>query len=181
MTHGDGRGLTRRRALGVLGAGSAALAVAACTRTTTPPVDPMTKDALGALYRETIAIIATYDQAIAASPALTRLLGPMRDDHRQHAVAIASLVGAPDPHIPAGVNPSGVPAGGTPSPIAPAPTSSVAPVDPATSRATITAAEKTAQLNTVKACNEADSARVAVLASIAASRACHVAALAAVR
>jgi len=180
-------GLSRRRALAALGAGGTALVLAACTRkVATPPIDPMTKDNLAALYAETIALIATYDQALAASPTLARLLGPMRDDHRQHAVAIAALVGSPDPKIPVGVNPSGIPLGGPPppssaSPTPPLPSSTVAPADPATSRATVTAAEKTAQLNSVKACNEADTARVAVLASIAASRAEHVAALAAVR
>jgi hypothetical protein len=182
----DGAGLSRRRALAVLGAGGSALVVAACTGKAAPaPIDPMTKDNLAALYTETIALIATYDLALAASPTLARILGPMREDHRQHAVAIASLVGSPDPRIPAGINPSGIPLGGTPPPADPSapptPSSTVAPVDPATSRATIVTAEKTAQLNSVKACNEADAARVAVLASIAASRATHVAALAAVR
>ena len=114
-TDGVGPGLTRRRALAVLGAGGSALVVAACTgKAATPPIDPMTKDTLAALYAETVTLIATYDQAIAASPMLARLLGPMRDDHRQHAVAIASLVGSPDPKIPVGVNPSGIPVGGSP-------------------------------------------------------------------
>jgi hypothetical protein len=188
--------LTRRGALAVLGAGAAALAVAGCSDTAQPgkTVDAaVAGDPLGPLYTETIALITTYDQTLTATPALASLIGPLRDEHRQHAVALASLMGAVAPVIAPGLDPSGTPMpplspassgspgssatpGSTDSPASPAPPS-LGP-DAATARTVLSAAEKTAQTNAVAACLAAPATRTAVLASIAACRATHVAALA---
>ena len=50
-----------------------------------------------------------YDQAIATSGPLTGVLGPLREETRQHAIALAALMSAVAPAISAGPSPSGVP------------------------------------------------------------------------
>ncbi len=136
-------------------------------------------DPLGPLYTETTALVDAYDRAMAATPELVPLAGQLRDECRQHATALAALIGIAAPAIPPGPDPSGStrpspPA--TPSP--PAPSPSASPADPTVAaRAQLSTAEKTAQQNAVNACVAAPADRVAVLASIAACRATHVAAL----
>jgi hypothetical protein len=217
-------GMSRRSLLAAFGAGAVALGVGACT-TDKPPqtaTAAASTSALGPLYTETLTLIGMYDQAIATSAPLTGLLGPLREETRQHAIALAALMSAVAPSISAGPSPSGVPmpppsgaASPTATVIAPSATpsgpasggpsegpsglpsgpASVPPSGSASSgpsgspsgsatlpvaatRATLMAAEKTAQANATTACLTAPSDQVAVLASIAASRATHVAALA---
>ncbi len=196
--HDPTRGLTRRTTLAALGAGTFALALAGCQKGSSPQALPSAatigKDALGPIYTETMTLITTYDTAIANNPLLIGLLGPLRDDHRQHAIALAALMGIAAPTVSLGANPSGTPMPPMPSASAPpsgvpsGPTSgrpSTPPPSPAPAagpqtapaRALLSAAEKTAQANVTAACISAPADRVAVLASITASRATHVAAL----
>jgi hypothetical protein len=192
------RGLTRRTALAGLGAGAVAFAVAGCDSAPAlakPAAATLGKDALGPIYTETMTLITTYDTAITNNPTLVGLLGPLRDEHRQHAVALAALMGIAAPAVSPGPNSSGTPMPPAPSPAAStasgspsapvsgpptAPPPSPAPAagpETAPARALLSAAEKTAQSNAITACVSAPTDRVAVLASIAACRATHVAAL----
>jgi hypothetical protein len=107
---GPGGRLTRRTALAGLAATGAALAVAACTpKQTTPAAELIASDALGPAYTETSQLIAQYDRALASAPALVELLGPLREEHRQHLIALASLIGLAMPAVSAGPHPSGIP------------------------------------------------------------------------
>lgn len=202
---GPGHWLSRRAVLAGLGAAAtgAALAAAGCTSKPSPPAaDLLATDSLGPLYRETEELIRQYDAALTGMPSLAAVLGPLREEHRQHLTALASLIGLPTPTISAGPNQSGIPFsppsganGSSPESPSPAQTGSLPaegdddssapastpatnpPAAAATVRAALSEAEKTAQANAVTACVAARPNRVAVLASIAACRATHVAAL----
>ena len=202
--------LSRRRALyGFAGlAAAAGLGIAGCTSTDTPSaVEVLASDPLGPMYAETRSLIERYDSALTDAPALAGTLGPLREEHRQHLIALASLLGIPAPAISAAADASGIPlpsgrgstAPGHSTPSAGSSTqggSSVAPTGgnqtggpPSTSasgstganasaiRAALVTAETTAQRTAAAACLTAPANRVAVLASIAACRATHVAAL----
>lgn len=185
--------LTRRTALAGLGAVGAAVALAGCTHHQTASTAHLVgSDPLGPLYTETTALVDTYDRIMAATPELVPRVGQLREECRQHATALAALIGMAAPAISPGPDPTGTvapspstsagtppPASPSPPPPSPAPLSpSASPVDPtAAARAELSAAEKSAQLNAATACLAAPAARVAVLASIAACRATHVAAL----
>ncbi len=107
---GLGGRLTRRTALAGLAATGAALAVAGCTpKQTTPAAELIAGDALGPTYTETSQLIAAYDRALASAPALAELLGPLREEHRQHLIALASLIGLAMPAVSPGPHPSGIP------------------------------------------------------------------------
>jgi hypothetical protein len=201
--------LTRRGALtGFAGLAIAAtgLGFAGCTSTRPPPSDAevLARDPLGRMYAETKQLIERYDSAMAAAPAIAGLLGPLREEHRQHLIALASLINIPVPTISAAADASGVPlpsGPGSTQPVHPTPSgtspqgpssigptgagqttsppasASGSPADATTTRAALSAAESTAQRNAVTACLAAPTSRVAVLASIAACLATHVAAL----
>lgn len=151
--------LTRRTALASLAATGAALAVAGCTpKQTTPAADLIAGDALGPIYTETSQLIATYDRTLASAPELVDLLGPLREEHRQHLIALASLIGLAMPAVSTGPHPSGIPLpppnptespslpsstnpaatspGSTPPPPAGSATASTPPGSPATSTST---------------------------------------------
>ncbi|HEY1486872.1 MAG TPA: hypothetical protein VGF84_12265 [Micromonosporaceae bacterium] len=169
-------GLSRRSALA--GVGIAALALAGCSSgapVAKPSAATVSSDPLGPLYTETIGLISAYDRSIAANPALATLAQPLREEHRRHAIALASLMGIAAPQISAGPGAPGRPMPPTtaPSPVAAA---SAGP-DTAAARALLAGAETTAQANAVTACLSAPTSRAAVLASIAACRATHVAVL----
>lgn len=177
--------LDRRTTLAGIGLTTLALAIGGCTPGRAKSVSTTLRtDPLGPLFTQTTALIRTYDTTIARYPALAPIIGRLRDEQRQHAIALAALMGIPAPAITPGPDASGIslapsiPA--TPSvPASVPPGSPVPTADPlAAARATLRDAEKTAQLDTVAACLNAVPDRVAVLASIAASRATHVAALA---
>ena len=107
---GLGGRLTRRTALACLAATGAALAVAGCTpKQTTPAAELLAGDALGPTYAETSQLIVAYDRALASSPALAELLGALREEHRQHLIALASLIGLAMPAESTGPHPSGIP------------------------------------------------------------------------
>jgi hypothetical protein len=174
------RRLNRRAAFGLFGAGAAALALAAChsgPAEAKPAGATIGQDPLGPLYTETTTLVSTYDKAIAANPTLVHLIAPMREDHRQHAVALAALMGIADPGITPGPDPSGAPMPARTVPPRPV-TIPSAVGTAAAARAVLSTAEKNAQVNAMNGCLAAPAARAAVLASIAACRATHVAALA---
>ncbi|HEY9482099.1 MAG TPA: hypothetical protein VIR00_04000, partial [Micromonosporaceae bacterium] len=107
---GLGGRLTRRTALAGLAATAAALAVAGCTpKQTTSAAELIAGDALGPSYTETSQLIAAYDRALASAPALVELLGPLREEHRQHLIALASLIGLAMPAVSPGPHPNGIP------------------------------------------------------------------------
>ena len=117
----------------------------------------------------------TYDRSIAANPALATLAQPLREEHRRHAIALAALMGIAAPQISAG---PGAPGRPMPPTTAPSPTAAAsAGPDTAAARALLAGVETTAQANAVSACLSAPTSRAAVLASIAACRATHVAVL----
>jgi hypothetical protein len=98
-------------ALTALGAG-AAITLAGChsgPSSAKPAAATIGDDPLGPLYTETTTLVSTYDKAIAANPSLLHLIAPMREDHRQHAVALAALMGIATPAITVGPDPSGTP------------------------------------------------------------------------
>ena len=100
--------VTRRRVFGIAGLSATAVALApALAGCSSPP--PKTVDqtvgedsVLGPLYTETTDLISAYDQAITSTPQFSAALGQLRDEHRQHAVALAGLMGALNPSIPVG-------------------------------------------------------------------------------
>ena len=152
-------------------AGAAAVTVAGCTKAPVlakPSATTIATDPLGPLYEETTRLISTYDQSMATVPDLINLLGPLREDHRQHANALASLLGIATPAITAGPMPSAS------TPAAP-PSASL--TGSMIARAALADAEKSAQASATLAAMSAPAGRVAVLASIAACRATHVAVL----
>jgi hypothetical protein len=179
--------VTRRRVLGFAGLSATAAALAPALAACSSPPPSKTVDqavradpTLGPLYTETVNLISAYDQAIGTNPELAPALGQLREEHRQHAIALAGLMGAVHPAISAGpvtVGPStGPSAVATRPPAAPGSSPSAGTVT-----ADLATVEKTAQSNAVTACLAATGERIAVLASIAASRSTHVAALAALR
>lgn len=179
--HCDPARLSRRTALfgfGALGLGFAAVSVAGCTSDNPgKTVDQaISSDSLGPLYTETLTLIDAYDQAINASPEIAVPLGQLRDEHRQHALALAGLMGTVKPSISPAPNPSG--ASVSPSQSVTTPSTSASP-QPAL--ASLSTAEKTAQMNAAAASKTTPADRVAVLAAITACRATHVAALGAMR
>jgi hypothetical protein len=77
---------TRRTVL----VGSAAALSAACTsggKAAPAPIDPDVAISAAAVAREQ-ALLASYDAAIAATPALAAKLGPLRADHLAHLTAL---------------------------------------------------------------------------------------------
>lgn len=171
--------LSRRTALfgfGVVSLSAAAVSVSGCTSDKpAKTIDQVVgSDSLGLLYTETLSLIDAYDQAMRAEPAAVAL-GQLRDEHRQHALALAGLMGVVKPSISPAPNASGTSA----SPGVPVGTSSTE--GKIAAAASLSNAEKTAQLNAVSVCKTAPQARAAVLAAISACRATHVAALGAMR
>lgn len=177
------RVLTRRTTLvglGAAGLGAVAVTLGACSSGKPGKTidQAIGTDPIGALYSETINLIAAYDQAIAAAGDLAPALGQLRDEQRQHALAIAGLMGTVKPSISAAPNASGASISPSEAATAKAGKSSPAPGSPV---ASLSDAEKAAARNAANACTSAPADRVATLAAIAACRSTHVAALGAMR
>jgi hypothetical protein len=117
-------------------------------------------DPLNPFYRETAALLDRYEATIAAQPRLAERLGPPRDAHRAHLQALAREIGP-----------------GLDGPSATASASGGTPSDEAAALAALLAAEKDASAAARAACLSAPSYRAALLGSIAAARASHVAVL----
>jgi hypothetical protein len=121
-------------------------------------------DPLNPLYRDTAALLARYESIMTARPELAARLTPLRDAHREHLRALAREIG---PNLD------------SPSPAASAGGSvaAEAPADAGSALAVLRDAEKAATAAARAACLAGPSYRAALLGSIAAARASHVAAL----
>jgi hypothetical protein len=119
-------------------------------------------DPLSALRTATLRLAGLYEATIAAQPTLASRLGPLYDDHRAHAAALARELA-----LPADSN--------APTPGGRADTDSSG--GPADALAALLAAEKAAVTEATDACLAAPDWRVPLLGSIAACRASHVEAL----
>lgn len=159
----------------MLGAVVALPVVAACTPAApdaapapTPTTDPDVSLGAQAAARERT-LLASYDAAILAAPALADKLGPLRAEHATHLTAIA----AQTPPSARPLTPQQ-----TPPTSPPPPTAAAAPADPAVVLASLTQAERTAAVGHGDAAIAAGRALAAVLAAVAASEASHPVALA---
>ncbi len=158
----------------VLSAGAFGLA-AACTSPRRPgavrPARPDPDIALtaAAVDRER-ALLAAYDAALAATPALAGRLAPLRAEHAEH---LAGLGAGPSPGLGAGLSP------GTPT-ASPA-TAAAPPRGPGggagQARSSLATAEHAAAAAHAAATVTASARLAAVLASLAASEASHQVAL----
>ena len=143
---------TQRRALlrAVVGAAVVAPALTACDLfkpDPPPPPDPLT-----GFYLDTLALAAL-------SPTDARpLVAPIRDAHRAHAAALATIMYPPP---------------GSAAPVPPSAQASAAPATPAALRE----AEQKAWQKAVDACLTAPAERATLLGEIAVARACHLEAL----
>ncbi|GAA0722118.1 hypothetical protein Drose_08315 [Dactylosporangium roseum] len=120
-------------------------------------------DALLPLLRGTVALRDRYGEALSAFPGLRDRLGPLKDDHDQHVIALAREVG---------LNESGPFPQGSAAPSADAP-----PAEQGAALTELVNLEKRARADAENACLSAPSYRAALLGSIAACRAGHIEAL----
>jgi len=151
----DGAGGTSRRdLLRALAAVGAAGVLAGCGLLATPEPDP---DPLLGLLTETQALLAAYDQVIAADPQNAAKLQPVRETHTAHLAALTAMISPP------GVQSS--------------PSASASAATSAASVADLKKAESTAAKSAYDACLATTAARATLLGEIAAARATHVAVL----
>jgi hypothetical protein len=142
-----------RGVVGLAGVGLAGAAVAGCDMLASGAGGTEEPHQLEGFLAATVALGDRYDMAIAAVPALSTGLGPVRDAHRAHAAALADAIGVSVP---------------TASP-PPAPV----PAQRAGAIAALVAAERAARDAAVGACVEATPRLAPLLGSIAAARASH--------
>ncbi|MFC4105185.1 hypothetical protein [Micromonospora zhanjiangensis] len=121
---------------------------------------PAGPDPLRPLLTEAVDLAGRYAAAATAHPDLAALLDPIARAHRSHAAELGRLAGVPVP--------SDVP-GGSPG----APTG-----DSGATLAALRSAEQRGQDSATRACLAAPAESAALLGSIAAARATHLAALA---
>jgi hypothetical protein len=177
--------------LGVALVGLAAPAVASCTEqprepAPPPPVPPDVVAADRAAERER-RLLAAYDAALLVAPQLAERLGPLRDDHATHLVALdrpeVPQTAGPDLTAPSDPDAEPGPAtepgqggpGRTSSPAVPAPD---LPQQPDALLAALADLERRAGLDHGSAAVRGGRGIAVVLACLAASEASHVAALA---
>lgn len=152
---GEERRVHSRRAVLTAAVGLAGVAaIGACDDPGSAPRRPVPPDPLNPFYRDTAALLARYEAAIAADPALAGRLGPIRDAHRAHLQALAREIG--------------------PGLVAQPSASSATGTSPPATLPDLLAAEKQAATAARSACLAAPSYRAALLGSIAAARASHV-------
>jgi hypothetical protein len=129
---------------------------------------PDRADPLDGLLAGTLALASRYDTAIAVWPELTERLTPIRDAHRAHATALATLIGKPTKTTAPSV--SSVSSASSTSSVS---STSSAEASAADALASLRTAEKTAQGDAATACLAAPAARAPTLGSITAARASH--------
>jgi hypothetical protein len=144
---------SRRRVLGMAGAGVGATALAGCGLFDDDSKPPEAPDALQPLLDEALALAAAYDRAALAQPGLAGRLTPLAADHRAHAAELSRVIGKALPSASAG----GDAAANTLTAL----------------RKAVHAAQKTA----ATVCRQAPAERAALAGSIAACRATHAEAL----
>jgi hypothetical protein len=118
---------------------------------------PDRADPLDGLLAGTLALAGRYDAAIVAWPELAERLTPIRDAHRAHAAALATLMGKPTKTTAPSASSTETSAGATATDAVVA----------------LRTAEKTAQGDAATACLAASAARTTLLGSITAARASH--------
>ncbi|WP_433084380.1 hypothetical protein ACQP1P_07480 [Dactylosporangium sp. CA-052675] len=155
----------RRRALLAAAATATTAALTGCDlgeNPKDPPFDP-TGDALMPLLTRAVALRDRYGEALTAFPALQDRLGPLKDDHEQHVVALAREIGLPERGpFPAASGSAAAP-----------PSAGPLPGDQAAALAELAKLEKDGRQDAETACLAAPSYRAALLGSIAACRAGH--------
>jgi hypothetical protein len=129
----------------------------------TPDPSPA-PDVLLPLLHRTIALRDRYAEVLKAFPALQDRLGPLKDDHAQHVIALAREIGLPE----AGPFPAASGSAGAST----APSKAV-PAEQSAALADLAALEKQGRQDAEGACLAAPSYRAALLGSIAACRAGH--------
>lgn len=161
----------RRRALLAAAVVAAAGPVAGCDLVAQAPAPQWhpAPDVLLPLLSATLSLRDRYAEVLTRFPALQERLGPLRDDHAQHVIALAREIGIPE----AGPFPAPSGSGG-----ASAEPATTVPADQDAALADLTALERRARKDAEDACLAAPSYRAALLGSIAACRAGHVAVLA---
>ncbi|MGI5244664.1 hypothetical protein [Dactylosporangium sp. CA-139066] len=152
----------RRRAL-LAAAALSAGSLAACDPlggAKQPEEPPPAPDVLLPMLHSTVALRDRYAEVLTAFPALQDRLGPLKDDHAQHVIALAREIGVPEngpfPDASGSVQPStGV------------------PTEQSAALTDLAGREKQARTEAEAACLAAPSYRAALLGSIAACRAGH--------
>jgi hypothetical protein len=152
----------RRRALLAAVAAMSAGSVAGCDLVAGPqaPQWHPPPDVLLPLLSGTVALRDRYAEVLTAFPALQDRLGPLKEDHAQHVIALAREIGAPE-------------AGPFPAVSASAAPTQAVPAEQAAALAGLAALEKQGRADAEGACIAAPSYRAALLGSIAACRAGH--------
>ncbi|MFG2036865.1 hypothetical protein [Dactylosporangium sp. NPDC048998] len=124
-------------------------------------------DVLLPLLTRTVALRDRYAEVLTAFPALQDRIGPLKDDHAQHVIALAREIGLPEAGpFPAASGSAG--AGAEPSA-----TSTAVPTEQSAALSDLAALEKAGRQEAEAACLAAPSYRAALLGSIAACRAGH--------
>jgi len=141
-------------------AAAAAGVVAGCDRPGSGPTAQWhpAPDALLPLLAATVALRDRYGEVLAAFPALQGRLGPLKDDHAQHVVALAREIGISEE----GPFPAPSASGGALS------------TEQGAALTELAGLEKQGRADAEGACLAAPSYRAALLGSIAACRAGHI-------
>jgi hypothetical protein len=129
------------------------------------PAEPApAPDVLLPLLHRAVALRDRYSAVLTAFPALQDRLGPLKDDHAQHVVALAREIGVPEqgpfPAASGSADPGDAPSPGVPT-------------EQSAALADLAEREQRARADAEAACLAAPSYRAALLGSIAACRAGH--------
>ncbi|WP_306205560.1 hypothetical protein [Actinoplanes sp. RD1] len=146
--------MNRRQLLAAAAGTAGVTSLAGCGLLADDPQPAPPPDPLQPVLDEALALAGAYDRAVVADPAQAGRLAPLAGDHREHATALAQLIGV------------GLPA----------PAASSAPAG-AETLATLRKAEQAAHKTAAAACRQAPAERAALVGSIAAARAAHAEAL----
>jgi hypothetical protein len=143
-----------RRAAGAAAGVAAGIGLAGCDLLHPPTFPPAPADPLTTLYDATVGLIAAYEATSATHPTLAARLTPLREDHRAHAMALATdMALAPDGRVAVAVD--------------------TVPTQPVAALAALLAAEQKGIAEATEACLAAPAWRAPLLASIAACRTSH--------
>jgi hypothetical protein len=157
-----------RRAFLAVAAAATVSSVAGCDLGVTPQTAEWhpAPDTLLPLLARTVALRDRYGEVLAAFPALQDRLGPLKDDHAQHVVALAREIGVAEegPFPTAAPDPSASAGAGT-DPL---------PADQGAALTELAGLEKKGREDAEGACLAAPSYRAALLGSVAACRAGHI-------
>lgn len=173
-------GWSRRAVLGAAGSAGVAAALSGCTWLDPDPPPPPPPDPLEPLLAATRALADRYQRVLTAHPPLADRLRPLYEAHRAHAEALLAVIGRPELASPSPEPGARTPPGDDPGEGAspdPGADPGGAPGDPAEAVAELREAERAGQEEAAEACLSAPPERAALLGSITAARASHVAVL----